>query len=77
MRVVAHLTIDGVREVILEGDSATFDKGFEPEGSLDQVGFWLDKWCYNTESGKGAHHKGRVFCPWTSVLFVEESSEGS
>jgi hypothetical protein len=73
VRVVATLTIDGTKETRIEGDSPFM--GGVPGDTLEQkgLGVWVSNWRYVGE--KGAHHKGRVFCPWTSVLFVEESGE--
>ena len=73
MRVIVTL-IDMVKETRIEGDTEVFDKLLSYEGShkrLAAVGFWLKDWRYAGYSGPS--HKSRVFCPWTSVLMVEES----
>jgi len=75
MRVIATITIDGNKGTRIEGESPFM--GGVPGDTLEQkgLGIWLDHWRYAGE--KGSHHKGRVFCPWTSVLFVEQNGEGS
>ena len=77
MRVIATVSIDGSKETRLEGDSTFFSgvRGcrLEEKG----LGFWLDHYRYLEPEGKGAYHKGRVFCPWSSVLYVETKNGGS
>jgi len=74
MKVVVHLTLDGMKESILEGDS-TFLSG-APGDELEQkgLGFWLSEWrCAELHSHS---RKGRVFIPWPSALYVEEVVNG-
>lgn len=78
MRVIATLTIDGIKETRLEGDSAIFDgrvdylKGYDKR--LASIGFWLENWRYAGQGGP--NHTSRVFIPWGSALYVE-MKEGS
>lgn len=74
MRVMVHLTVDEVKETILEGDAAVFrnhvdySKGFDSR--LRDIGFWLENWRY--EGHRGPNNKSRVFVPWSSALYIEE-----
>lgn len=72
MRVVVHLTLDGIKETTLEGNSA-FLAG-APGDELEQkgLGFWLSHWQTTRASAK---HKGRAFIPWSSALYVEEMTK--
>ncbi len=74
MRVIATVTIDGEKETRLEGESP-FMSG-EPGDQLEQkgLGVWLTDYRINGQRGRA--HRGRVFCPWTSVLYVETKSFG-
>ena len=72
MKVMVTLTI-GNKETRIVGDTDVFDKLLSYEGShkrLAAIGFWLRDWKYAGYGGP--NHKSRVFCPWTSVLMVEE-----
>jgi len=74
VRVIATLTIDGIKETRLEGDSAIFDspvdyqKGYNKR--LAAIGFWLENWRYAGHGGR--NHNNRVFVPWSSALYVQE-----
>jgi len=71
MRVVVVLTITGDKETIIEGD-ADFNRGHALDALEERdIGFWLDNYRFVEPQGR-RHRKGRVFCPWSSVLFVEE-----
>ncbi|MDD5703529.1 MAG: hypothetical protein PHU23_15960 [Dehalococcoidales bacterium] len=80
MKIVVHLTLDGLQETVLEGDCGLFGskidqmtKGYDK--SLRDIGFWLDDWrCYPSR-GRGASNKSRVFIPWGSCLYVETMEE--
>ncbi|MBA7711339.1 hypothetical protein ES703_120298 [subsurface metagenome] len=69
MRVVVIVTIDGKKETRIEGE-CLFMSG-QAGDKLEQqgLGVWLHDWQENP--GKGAHHKSRVFVPWTSCLYIE------
>lgn len=78
MRVIVHLTLDGTKEIELEGDASIFDT--KPGElivrdllELRDIGFWLTEWRYPGHSGP--NQKGRVFIPWGSALFIEEVKE--
>ena len=77
MRVIVTLTIDGIKETRLEGETAVFDRGVKYERGYDSrlkdIGFWLSDWRY-AEVGAN-NHKSRVFIPWTSCLLVETLEE--
>jgi hypothetical protein len=71
-RVSVLLTLDGVKELILEGDTAIFDDEVPlEERRLSSLGFWISRWQHCTGGDKGGYHKGRVFIPWSSALYVE------
>ena len=73
MKVVVHLTIDGVKETMLEGDAHVFEGAVTQDwGILEdrEIGFWLSNWKY-CQVDATTHKKSMVFCPWSSVLFVE------
>lgn len=73
MRVIVTLTIDGMKETRIEGESKVFDGGDPMQWDIlefRQIGLWLDSWRY-AEVGAN-NHKSRVFVPWSSVLYVEE-----
>ena len=72
MRVVAVLTIDGKNETVIEGTSP-FMEG-EPGDKLEEAGLgvWLSNW---RSDGRGRPRRGKVFLPWTSVLYCEERGE--
>ncbi len=67
MRVLATITIDGTKETVIEGDSPFM--GGASGDTLEEkgLGVWLDGW----RSGDSRYHKGRVFIPWTSCLYVK------
>ena len=68
MRVIATIAIDGTKETRIEGDSP-FMSG-EPGDRLEQQG--LGVWVYNWRcDGRGRFHRGKVFLPWTSCLYIE------
>ena len=71
MRITVHLTLDGVKETVFEGESRFFSGKANDHLEVKGLGFWLDRWQYCTAEGKGTPHKGRAFVPWTSCLFVE------
>lgn len=77
MRVSVTLTIDGVKETVLEGVSSLFSDGVDYmkgfDSRLRDIGFWLENWNYAGQGG--AKHKGRVFVPWTSALYILELGE--
>ena len=78
MKVIVTLTITGDKETVIEGDAGVFDTYWTPKGELEdrQVGFWLDNYRFVEPEGK-RYRKGRVFCPWTSVLYVQtKENEG-
>ena len=70
MRVIVTLTIDGIKEIRVEGDSP-FMEG-QPGDSLEEkgLGIWLESWRYPDNAGPA--HKGRIFIPWGSALCCEE-----
>jgi len=70
VRVIATLTIDGMRETKIEGDSAFLDG--TPGDALEEkgLGFWLSK--YRIGSQRGRVLRSRAFVPWSSALYVEE-----
>lgn len=78
MRVLIHLTLDGVKETVIEGDTAIFDKVVDYEKGYDSrlrdIGFWLSDWRY-CQTDARPHKKSRVFVPWTSCLMVESNDE--
>jgi hypothetical protein len=78
MKVSVHLTIDGQKETILEGEARSFDGLSERNDVLENkgLGFWLERYRFAEAEGK-RYQKGRVFCPWTSVLYVQTREEGS
>ncbi len=67
MRVSVTVTLDGVKETVIEGDSPFMDGA--PGDTLEEkgLGVWLNGW----RSGERRNHKGRVFIPWTSCLYVK------
>ena len=71
MRVLAILTIDGIKETRIEGDSP-FMAG-EPGDELEQkgLGVWLNDWSDNPAKCTRSHHRSRVFVPWSSCLYIE------
>jgi len=73
MRVVVHLTLDGMKETILEGDSAFLSGALGDELERKGLGVWLSDW---QTRATGSKHKGRVFIPWSSALYVEEVVDG-
>ena len=77
MRVIATITIDGKKETRIEGDSSFMNGELGDQLEQKGLGFWLDKWQYLAPEGKGTYHKGRVFVPWTSCLYVETKDGGS
>ncbi len=67
MRVIAVLTIDGVKETRIEGDAQIFDSHVKPW--LGNIGMWLKNWRYAGHTGP--YREGEVFVPWSSCLMVE------
>jgi len=75
MRVIVHINIASDKETILEGEAAIFGKHDYRQGvdrQLRDLGFWLEDWCYLQSATKGAPHKGKVFIPWGSALYIQE-----
>ena len=73
MKVIAHLTIDGIKETVIEGDTDVFDRLGSYEGThrrLASIGFWLSDWRFG-ESNSRKHTKSKVFIPWGSILYIE------
>ena len=70
MRVVVVLTIDNNRETRIEGQCSFMGDAAGDHLEQSGLGIWLERWRYAGASG--GNHKGRVFCPWTSVLYIEE-----
>ena len=75
MRVRVHLTIDGEKETILDGDSPIFGNGVDYrkgyDSRLGDIGFWLCDWRYTGHSGPN-NKRSRIFVPWSSALYIEE-----
>jgi hypothetical protein len=71
MKVVVTLTVTGDKETMLEGYAR-----FGGSDVLEQrgIGFWLHNYRFVGPGGK-RYRKGRVFCPWTSVLMAETEDE--
>ena len=82
MRVRVYLTLDGVKETVLEGEAGIF--GTKPGElvvrdllELRDIGFWLTDWRYHFDGvAPGRNNKSRVFIPWGSALFIEEVVDG-
>lgn len=73
MRIMVHLTLNGEKETILEGDTDVFDRLGSYEGThkrLAAIGFWLRHWNY--QGCGGPKHQSRVFVPWSSALYIQE-----
>jgi hypothetical protein len=72
VRVIATLTIDGIKEIRIEGDSTFL--GGAPGDVLEEkgLGFWLSKYRIGSQRGRVPRSRSRVFLPWTSVLYTEE-----
>jgi len=68
MKVIVHL----IDEKALTGEAPIFGVDYQKgnDTRLRDIGFWLEDWRY--AGNTGAAHKGKVFCPWTSVLFIIE-----
>jgi len=75
MKVSVHLTIDGQKETILEGEARSFDGDRNDVLEDKGLGFWLEHYRFVEHEGK-RYRKGRVFCPWTSVLYVQTKENG-
>ena len=76
MKVIAHLTIDGIKETVIEGHTDVFDRLGSYEGThrrLASIGLWLAQWKYCETNAKP--HKSKVFVPWTSLLMIETVEE--
>ena len=71
MRVIAVLTIDGIRETRIEGESRFMagQKGDELEER--GLGVWLYDWRCDGRGAGRSHRRGRVFIPWSSCLFIQ------
>jgi len=69
MKVIVHLT-EG--EKMLTGEAPIFGVDYQKgiDTRLKDIGFWLENWRYTGNSG--AAHKGRVFVPWGSALYIVE-----
>jgi hypothetical protein len=72
MRVIVHLTLDGIKETQLEGDSAFLAGAPGDELERKGLGFWLSDW---QTTPAGPKHKGQAFIPWSSALYVEEMTK--
>jgi hypothetical protein len=70
MKVRAYLSLDGEYEKILGGEAPVFD-GDGSNVPLVNIGFWLERWYQASPQGRGHYHKGKVFIPWVSCLYVE------
>jgi len=68
MKVIVHL----IDEKALTGEAPIFGVDYQKgnDTRLRDIGFWLEDWRY--AGNTGAAHKGKAFCPWTSVLFIIE-----
>lgn len=75
MKVSVHLTIGGQKETILEGEARSFDGDRNDVLEDKGLGFWLERHRFVEPEGK-RYRKGRVFCPWTSVLYVQTKEDG-
>ena len=77
MKVSVHLTIDGQKETILEGEAPSFDSLSDHKDDLEEkgLGFWLEHYRFVESEGR-RYRQGRVFCPWTSVLYVQTKENG-
>ena len=71
MKVIVHL----IDEKALTGEACIFGVDYQKGNDvrLRDIGFWLEDWHY--AGNTGAPHKGRVFCPWTSALYLVTSEE--
>ena len=70
MKVIVYL-IDG--KEVLVGKAPIFDNNNYQAGCdkrLGSIGMWLEDWHYS--GNVGAPHKGKVFIPWTSALYIVE-----
>lgn len=74
MRVTVVLTIGRGTEIRLEGEAPFIDRIVSDELEQKGLGIWLGKWRYSGIEDKD-WHSSRVFIPWSSVLYVEASSE--
>jgi len=78
MRVMVTLTITGEKETRLVGNAPAFGNGIDYKKGVDSrlkgIGFWLLDWSYAGNSGPA--HKGKVFVPWGSALYIQEVEEG-
>jgi len=75
MKISVHLTIDGQKETILEGEAHSFDGNRDDNLEDKGLGFWLEHYRFVEPEGKH-YRRGRVFCPWTSVLYVQTKENG-
>ena len=68
MKVIVHL----VDEKALTGEAPIFGVDYQKgnDTRLRNIGFWLEDWRYSGNTG--APHKGKVFIPWTSALYIVE-----
>ena len=71
MRVIVTISADGANETRIEGNSPFL--GGDQGDSLEEkgLGFWLTDHRF-VESQRKPLRKGRVFIPWSSVLYIEE-----
>jgi hypothetical protein len=74
VKVIVTLTIDGIRETVLEGEASVFDADFSPGDSSSSIGFWLSNWRHCQPNAR-PHKKSCVFVPWTSCLYVVTKEE--
>jgi len=68
MKVIVHL----IDEKALTGEACIFGVDYQKgnDTRLRDIGFWLEDWHY--AGNTGAPHKGKVFIPWTSALYIVE-----
>lgn len=72
MKVAVYLSED---KMILMGEAPIFGVDYlkGADTRLRDIGFWLENWRY--EGHSGAAHKGRVFIPWCSTLYIMEEEK--
>ena len=70
MRVIATLTIDGIRETRIEGECPYMSGGQGDRLEIQGLGVWLSNWRDNLAKGR-SHHRSKVFIPWSSCLYIE------
>lgn len=71
-KVTVYLNEGAASDRALTGECPLFGSRDYREGydnSLRDYGIWLSDWRFAGNSG--AAHKGKVFIPWTSILYIE------